>query len=177
MFYVSAWRGNFFNFLGGSSVKKAILLSALLATSSISIIANAAEQKNTNAMHSIIKIVKTDMAPKAIGPYSQAIIVGNMVYCSGSIPLNPVSMKIETSTIEAQTEQAIQNMSAILKQAGTDLSRVVKTTVFLKNMNDFPKMNGVYEKMFQGHAPARSTVQVAKLPLDVMVEIECIAAL
>lgn len=124
-----------------------------------------------------MKIIATENAPKAIGPYSQAIVLGNMVYCSGSIPLNPSSMKVEATTIEAQTEQVFKNMSAILENSGSGLEKVVKTTVFLKNMDDFQKMNGVYERLFKGHAPARSTVQVAKLPLDVMVEIECIATL
>ncbi len=124
-----------------------------------------------------MKIIATENAPKAIGPYSQAIVLGNMVYCSGSIPLNPSSMKVEATTIETQTEQVFKNMSAILENSGSGLEKVVKTTVFLKNMDDFQKMNGVYERLFKGHAPARSTVQVAKLPLDVMVEIECIATL
>lgn len=124
-----------------------------------------------------MKIIATENAPKAIGPYSQAIVLGNMVYCSGSIPLNPSSMKVETTTIETQTEQVFKNMTAILENSGSGLEKVVKTTVFLKNMDDFQKMNGVYERLFKGHAPARSTVQVAKLPLDVMVEIECIATL
>ncbi|WGL58904.1 RidA family protein [Pigmentibacter sp. JX0631] len=124
-----------------------------------------------------MKIIATENAPKAIGPYSQAIVLGNMVYCSGSIPLNPNSMKVEANSIEGQTEQVIKNMEAILTQAGSALDKVIKTTVFLKSMDDFQKMNGVYERLFKGHAPARSTVQVAKLPLDVMVEIECIATL
>ena len=124
-----------------------------------------------------MKIIATEIAPKAIGPYSQAIVLGNMVYCSGSIPLNPSSMKVEADSIEGQTEQVIKNMEAILIQAGSALDKVIKTTVFLKSMDDFQKMNGVYERLFKGHAPARSTVQVAKLPLDVMVEIECIATL
>ncbi|MGY3803600.1 RidA family protein [Pigmentibacter ruber] len=124
-----------------------------------------------------MKIIATENAPKAIGPYSQAIVLGNMVYCSGSIPLNPTSMKVEATTIEQQTEQVIKNMEAILTHAGSALEKVIKTTVFLKSMDDFQKMNGVYERLFKGHAPARSTVQVAKLPLDVMVEIECIATL
>lgn len=124
-----------------------------------------------------MKIIATENAPKAIGPYSQAIVLGNMVYCSGSIPLNPTTMTVETSTIETQTEQVFKNMSAILDNAGSGLEKVVKTTVFLKSMDDFQKMNGVYERLFKGHAPARSTVQVAKLPLDVMIEIECIATL
>ena len=124
-----------------------------------------------------MKIVSTDTAPKAIGPYSQAIVLGNLIFCSGSIPLNPVSMKVEAQEIETQTEQVFKNMSAILEASGSELKKVVKTTVFLKDMNDFQKMNAVYERLFKGHAPARSTVQVARLPLDVLVEIECIAAL
>jgi len=124
-----------------------------------------------------MKIIATENAPKAIGPYSQAIVLGNMVYCSGSIPLNPATMTVEATTIESQTEQVFKNMSAILENSGSGLEKVVKTTVFLKSMDDFQKMNGVYERLFKGHAPARSTIQVAKLPLDVMVEIECIATL
>jgi 2-iminobutanoate/2-iminopropanoate deaminase len=124
-----------------------------------------------------MKIISTDTAPKAIGPYSQAIVLGNLIFCSGSIPLNPVSMKVEVQEIETQTEQVFKNMNAILEASGSELKKVVKTTVFLKDMNDFQKMNAVYERLFKGHAPARSTVQVARLPLDVLVEIECIAAL
>ena len=124
-----------------------------------------------------MKTVATDKAPKAIGPYSQAIILGNMVFCSGCIPLNPSSMKVELQDIEGQTEQVLKNMRAVLEASGSELSKVVKTTVFLKDMNDFQKMNSVYERLFKGHAPARSTIQVSRLPLDVSVEIECIAAL
>lgn len=119
--------------------------------------------------------ISTEKAPKAIGPYSQAVLQGNMVYCSGSIPLNPQTMKIESWDVESQTEQVLKNMSEVLKAARSDLKKVLKTTVFLKDMNDFQKMNAVYERYFDGHAPARSTVQVAKLPMDVLVEIECIA--
>lgn len=122
-----------------------------------------------------MKIIATEHAPKAIGPYSQAVVHGNMVYCSGSIPLNPATMKVEAYDIEGQTEQVFKNMGAILHAAGSSLDKVVKTTVFLKDMNDFQKMNTVYSNNFKEHTPARSTVQVAKLPLDVMVEIECIA--
>ena len=86
-------------------------------------------------------------------------------------------MKVELQDIEGQTEQVLKNMSAILEASGSELNKVVKTTVFLKDMNDFQKMNSVYERLFKGHAPARSTIQVARLPLDVSVEIECIAAL
>ncbi len=124
-----------------------------------------------------MKLVATDNAPKAIGPYSQAVILGNIVFCSGSIPLNPLSMKVEAVDIEGQTEQVLKNMSSVLEASGSELNKVLKTTVFLNDMNDFQKMNSVYERVFKGHAPARSTIQVARLPLDVLVEIECIATL
>ena len=124
-----------------------------------------------------MNIVSTDSAPKAIGPYSQAITHGDMVYCSGQIPLDPKTMKVVEGGIEAQTEQVLKNLTAVLKAAGSDPSKVLKTTVFLSNLEDFPRMNALYERAFGRHAPARSTVQVARLPLDVMVEIECIAAL
>lgn len=119
--------------------------------------------------------IATDGAPKAIGPYCQAIKHGGMVYCSGQIPLDPQSMQVVPGDIEAQTEQVLKNIAAVLKAAGGDFSQVVKTTVFLQDLEHFTKMNGVYERAFAGHAPARSTVQVARLPRDVLVEIECIA--
>jgi len=121
--------------------------------------------------------VATDGAPKAIGPYCQAITHAGLVYCSGQIPLNPETMKVVDGGIEAQTEQVLKNLTAVLKAAGSDPSKVLKTTVFLSNLEDFPQMKAVYERAFGGHAPARSTVEVARLPLDVRVEIECIAAL
>lgn len=124
-----------------------------------------------------MKIVATDGAPKAIGPYCQAMTHGELVYCSGQIPLDPQSMKVVAGGIEGQTEQVLKNLSAVLTAARSGLSRVLKTTVFLKNLEDFPKMNAVYERAFGGHAPARATVEVARLPLDVLVEIECIAVL
>lgn len=120
-------------------------------------------------------IVATDRAPKAIGPYSQAIKQGGLVYCSGQIPLDPKTMKVTTTGIEAQTEQVLKNLGAVLEAAGSHMSKVLKTTVFLKNFDDFKAMNAVYERAFGTHAPARSTVEVARLPLDVLVEIECIA--
>ena len=122
-----------------------------------------------------MEIVITDSAPKAIGPYCQAITHPGLVYCSGQIPLDPNTMKVVEGGIEAQTERVLKNLTAVLKAAGSDPSKVLKTTVFLQNLEDFPKMNAVYEQAFGGHAPARSTVQVARLPLDVLVEIECIA--
>jgi 2-iminobutanoate/2-iminopropanoate deaminase len=123
-----------------------------------------------------MEIVATDGAPKAIGPYCQAVTHAGLVYCSGQIPLDPETMKVVEGGIEAQTEQVLKNLTAVLKAAGSDPSKVLKTTVFLSNLEDFSKMNAVYERAFGAHAPARSTVQAARLPLDVLVEIECIAA-
>lgn len=122
------------------------------------------------------KIIVTEKAPAAIGPYSQAIVCNGMLYTSGQIPLNP-STGVMPDTIEEQTKQALNNILMILKEAGIDQKSVVKTTVFLKNMQDFQKMNGIYEKFFQGDYPARSCVEVARLPKDAMVEIEVIAVL
>lgn len=124
-----------------------------------------------------LKPVFTNNAPNAIGPYSQAIVYGETVYCSGQVPLIPATMEILDGDISAQTELVLKNLQAVLNQAGSDLSKVIKTTVFLKNFGDFAKMNAVYEKMFGTHKPARSTVEVSRLPRDVLVEIECIAAL
>ena len=124
-----------------------------------------------------MKVVATDSAPKALGPYSQAIVHGGLVFCAGQIPLDPQTMKLVPGDIEKQAGQALKNLSAVLKAAGSDLSAVLKTTVFLINLEDFARMNAVYAAAFGAHAPARSTVQVARLPLDALVEIECIAAL
>ena len=125
----------------------------------------------------MIEIVSTPNAPKALGPYSQALKVGNFVFCSGQIPINPSTNEITAVTVEDQTRQAISNLSAVLAEAGTSLANVVKTTVFVKDMNDFAAVNGVYAEMFGDTKPARSCVEVARLPKDVKVEIECIAAL
>lgn len=120
------------------------------------------------------KIISTDKAPAAIGPYSQAIEVNGMVYTSGMIPVNPATGEIPDG-IEAQAEQAIGNLAALLREAGTSTDNVVKTTVFIKNMNDFAKMNEIYAKYFTGDYPARSCVEVARLPKDVLIELEAIA--
>jgi len=122
-----------------------------------------------------MNVIATEDAPKAIGPYCQAIAHGGLVFCSGQIPLDPQTMKVTAVGIEAQAEQVLKNLGAVLKASGSDLSKVLKTTVFMQNLEEFPKMNAVYERAFAGHKPARSTVQVARLPLDVLVEIECIA--
>ena len=123
------------------------------------------------------KVVKTDAAPGALGPYSQAIVAGGMVYCAGQIPLDPASGQIVSGGVAAQTEQVLKNLRAVLKAAGSDLDRAVKTTVFLKSMDSFVAMNEVYGRpeYFGADAPARSTVEVARLPRDVLVEIEVVA--
>lgn len=122
------------------------------------------------------KEIRTDYAPKAIGPYSQAVRVGNTVYASGQLPVDPQTGKIVEGTVAEQTTKVLENISAILKEAGMDFSNVVKTTVFLQDLNDFQAMNNVYAQFFKGGIlPARSTVQVAKLPLGVLVEIDFIA--
>ena len=118
--------------------------------------------------------VYTPLAPEAIGPYSQAMKVGSIVYTSGQIPINPESGNIEATTIEEQTEQVIKNLSAVLTEAGSSLDRVVKTTCFLANISDFAAFNGVYAKYFTSK-PARSCVAVKDLPKGALVEVEVIA--
>ena len=122
-------------------------------------------------------VIATDRGPKAIGPYSQAIKTNGLVFLSGQIPLDPTTQQLISGDVVAQTERVLQNLSAILEAAGTSLARVVKTTVFLKNMNDFAAMNDVYGRpeYFGAAPPARSTVEVARLPRDVLVEIELVA--
>jgi len=123
-----------------------------------------------------METIRTDSAPAAIGPYSQAKAIDGLVFCSGQVPLDPGTMKLVDGGIEAQTRQVLRNMQAVLEAAGVTLGHVVKTTVFLQDMTEFAAMNAVYAECFGGHAPARSTVEVAKLPLGARVEIECIAA-
>ena len=123
----------------------------------------------------MIKTVSTENAPKALGPYSQALRAGGFIWCSGQIPINPATNSIEATTIEDQTRQAISNLRNVLEAAGSSLANVVKTTVFIKDMNDFAALNGVYAEMFGDTKPARSCVEVARLPKDVKVEIECVA--
>ena len=125
----------------------------------------------------MIEVIHSEGAPKALGPYSQALKAGNTIYCSGQIPINPATNTIEAITIEAQTRQAISNLSNVLQAAGASLANVVKTTVFIKDMNDSAALNAVYAEMFGDTKPARSCVEVARLPKDVKVEIECIAVL
>ena len=120
-------------------------------------------------------IISSAAAPKAIGPYSQAVVINGMAYLSGQIPLDPSTNQLIEGGIEQQTERVLENLKAVLEAAGASLASVVKTTVFLKDMAEFPKMNEVYSRYFPENPPARSTVQAAKLPRDVNVEIDCIA--
>ncbi|KAG1904496.1 YjgF-like protein [Suillus fuscotomentosus] len=126
---------------------------------------------------STITAVSTPNAPSAIGPYSQAIKAGEFVFVSGCIPLVPSTMQIVEGGIEEQTKQALTNLKAVLEASSSSVGKVVKTTVFLKNMEDFATVNKIYEEFFSGseHKPARSAVEVARLPKDVLFEIECIA--
>lgn len=120
------------------------------------------------------KVISTDKAPAAIGPYSQAIEVNGMIYTSGVIPVDPRTGDIP-DTVEAQAVQALSNMTNLLNEAGTSMEKVIKTTVFIKDMNDFAKINEIYARFFTGIYPARSCVEVARLPKDVLLEIEAIA--
>jgi len=120
-------------------------------------------------------VVSTDKAPGAIGPYSQAVKVNGMVFCSGQIPIDPLTGSFVSDNIAEQTEQVLKNLNAVLESAGSGLDRVVKTTVFLADMEDFAAMNEVYSKYFEPNKPARATVQAARLPRDAKVEIECVA--
>ncbi len=119
-------------------------------------------------------IVQTDKAPQAIGPYSQAITADGWIFTSGQLPMTAAG-ELVAGDIEAQTEQVFRNIEAVLAAAGASLAQVVKATVFVKDLNDFARLNAVYERAFAGHKPARSTVEVARLPRDVLVEIEVIA--
>jgi 2-iminobutanoate/2-iminopropanoate deaminase len=120
-------------------------------------------------------IVQTPAAPPAIGPYSQAIVAGDLIFCSGQIPLDPATGEIVEGGIEEQTHRVLKNLRAVLESAGSGLDHVLKTTVFLKRMDDFAAMNAVYATYFPDAPPARSTVEVSRLPRNVLIEIECIA--
>ena len=120
-------------------------------------------------------IVSTEKAPKALGPYSQAIRAGGFIWCSGQIPVDPAANAVTATTIEGQTRQAITNLKHVLEAAGAGLDKVVKTTVFISDMNDFAALNAVYAEMFGDTKPARSCVQAARLPKDVKLEIEAVA--
>lgn len=121
------------------------------------------------------KIISTSKAPAAIGPYSQAIEFNGMIFTSGMIPINPENGELVTGTVEEQARQAIGNLVALLKESGSDVDKVIKTTVFIKDINDFGKVNEMYSQFFKTDFPARSCVEVARLPKDVLIEIEAIA--
>jgi len=145
-----------------SLIRKALLAGVLL-------LANVwAQQK---------QVVATPDAPKAIGPYSQAIKAGGLVFTAGQIPLDPITGQIVGADAAAQTDRVLKNLQAVLHAAGTNLENVVKTTIFLKNISDFAAVNEVYGRYFKNSPPARSTVQVANLPREALVEIEAIATL
>lgn len=120
-------------------------------------------------------VIHTEKAPAAVGPYSQAIVANGFVYTAGQIPLIPGEGKIKEGDVQIQTRQALENLSAVLEAAGSSLSNVVKTMVFLDDMDDFAKMNEIYGEFFSENPPARSAVEVARLPLGVLVEIEAVA--
>ena len=121
------------------------------------------------------KIISTDQAPKAIGPYSQAVQMGSFLFCSGQIPIDPQTNEVFTGDIKTQTEMVIKNIEGVLKAADMNFSNIIKTTIFITNMNDFATVNEVYAKAFTSEPPARSTVAVAALPKGVNVEIEVLA--
>lgn len=122
-----------------------------------------------------MKVINTHEAPKAIGPYSQAVVVNGLLFTSGQIAINPKTNQIEAETIEEQTKQVMKNLHALLRASNASFDNVVKTTIFLKDMNTFGTVNEIYGSYFSNHKPARSTVEVARLPKDVLIEIELIA--
>lgn len=121
------------------------------------------------------EIIATDRAPGAIGPYSQAVRAGDFVFCSGQIPIDPATGDFVAGGVREQTHQVLKNLSEVLKAAGSSLKGVIKTTVFVEDMNDFAEMNQVYAEYFTENFPARATVQAARLPKDAKVEVECVA--
>lgn len=123
-----------------------------------------------------VRTVQSEQAPQAAGPYSHAVVAGDLVFCSGQIPLDPATGELVSGDIGAQTVRILDNLAAVLSSAGSDLSRVLKTTVFLADISDFEPMNRVYAERFGSHRPARSTIGVAALPRGARVEIECVAA-
>ncbi len=122
-----------------------------------------------------LEAVTTDQAPAPVGPYSQAVVAGGMVFCSGQIPIDPRTGSLSTGSVEEQARLVLQNLAAVLTASGSSLSRVVKTTIFLKDMGEFAKVNAIYAEFFREPFPARATVEVARLPKDVRVEIDAIA--
>jgi 2-iminobutanoate/2-iminopropanoate deaminase len=121
------------------------------------------------------KIIRTDKAPAPVGPYSQATVFGELVFTAGQIGLAPGTKRFAGGDVGSQTRQALENLKAVLEEAGSGLNKVLKTTVFLKDMGDFPAMNDAYAECFSESSPARSAIEAARLPLDALVEIECVA--
>lgn len=148
--------------------------NALLALGSLAFFKIRASG-HTGGNENMKQEVKTDKAPKAIGPYSQGIIANGFVFCSGQLPLDPASGELSTGSIEDQSRLVLKNLGAVLAAAGSSFDRVIKTTIFLQDMNDFAKVNEVYAGFFKTPFPARATVQVARLPRDAKVEIEAVA--
>jgi 2-iminobutanoate/2-iminopropanoate deaminase len=134
-------------------------------------------ERNIHQEDRVIESVATDRGPKAIGPYSQAIRANGFVFLSGQIPLDPSTQQVVEGDAAAQTQRVLENLKGVVEAAGSSMQRVVKTTVFLADMNDFAAMNDVYARFFVTHPPARSTVEVSKLPRNVRVEIDLIALL
>ncbi|KIP03828.1 hypothetical protein PHLGIDRAFT_222879 [Phlebiopsis gigantea 11061_1 CR5-6] len=131
----------------------------------------------TMSTHPSLTVVSTPNAPAAVGPYSQGVKVGDLLFASGSLGLDPAVGKMVEGGVEAQAEQALKNMKTIVEAGGSEVGKIVKTTVFLANMDDFVAVNAIYSRFFGEHKPARSAVQVARLPLNALFEIECIASL
>lgn len=157
-------------------MKKQIACAALLLLQCLGAYAQTKEKSAADG-GAARDVVESKDAPKAIGPYSQAIKTGGFVFCAGQIALDPATGQLVPGDIAAQTERALKNLTAVLAAAGTDLDHAVKTTVFLKNISDFAAMNEVYGRYFKTAPPARSTVAVAQLPRDALVEIEVVAVL
>lgn len=124
-----------------------------------------------------MQVIQTEKAPKAIGPYSQAIRYGNFLFISGQIAIDPQNNQFIGGTVREQTIRVLENIKAILQEAGLNLNHVIKTTIYLKNIEDFPVVNEVYQEYFKDHRPARATVEVSRLPKDALIEIEAIAGL
>ena len=122
-----------------------------------------------------MQLITTDKAPAAIGPYSQAVRIGDVVFCSGQIGIDPTTGKLAGNDVATQCQQVFKNINAVLKASGLGIQDVAKTTVFLSDMNDFSVVNDIYGSEFENHKPARSTVEVARLPMDALIEIECLA--
>jgi len=153
-------------------MKRRIVLALL---GGVAVLKRALPDRPPIRSHLMQEEIKTDKAPKAIGPYSQAIVANGFVFASGQIPIDPATGELVAGPIEDQARQVLRNMTALLEAAGTSLAKVVKTTVYLKDMNDFSRMNAVYGEFFKPPYPARAAVEVARLPKDVRIEIEAVA--